>query len=420
MTGVTPWVTTTLGLTLLDHAGQQDGKLSQLVQPGLRRNPRRAHLLVSTVLGKHIPVDPATAIDAANRLARAVADLVDGDPDVFGMAETATGLGGCVAEALNAPLYLHTTRRRTDVPSYVEFEEGHSHATQHAVRPAPSAILDADRPLVIVDDETSTGATALAAIAELHRRNPRPQYILASLVDLRHDEHRAAANAIAHELDTRIDAVSLATGTAVLPPNLVDAVQALPPPRMNIGGERIGHRRRLRHPWPPSVPDGGRHGFLRSDVEAFQAALSRLVEDVDDRLDDRPVLVVGHEEFMHLPLRVASGLTHSGRAVRFQSTTRSPAYVHDIVGYPLRRGYRFRACEDDQSEPRFLYNVWPQHESGASTQIVLMVDAPADTAKLTGPDGIEDVLTGAGHDVLTVVVDGADANVYAATRPGHP
>lgn len=46
-----------------------DAELADLIVPGLRRNPRRAHLLVSTVLGKHIPADPAHVRSAADRLA---------------------------------------------------------------------------------------------------------------------------------------------------------------------------------------------------------------------------------------------------------------------------------------------------------------------------------------------------------------
>ena len=43
------------GVTLRGHGGEP---LGELVQLALRRNPKRAHLLVSTVLGKHVPVDP--------------------------------------------------------------------------------------------------------------------------------------------------------------------------------------------------------------------------------------------------------------------------------------------------------------------------------------------------------------------------
>ena len=95
-----------------DRFGVEVRGADGLVELALRRNPRRAHLLVSTVLGKHIPTDPRVVHDAGLRLGRAVAAVVE-PALVIGYAETATGLGHCVAEALGAH-YLHSTRRVVD------------------------------------------------------------------------------------------------------------------------------------------------------------------------------------------------------------------------------------------------------------------------------------------------------------------
>lgn len=379
----------------------------RLVEPGLRRNPRRAHLLVSTVLGKHIPVAPDVVIGAADRLGATVRGVLGGVPvDVLGMAETATGLGHCVATYLDAVVYIHTTRRT--VPGaqiFATFEEGHSHATTHTLLPHHPAMLTGDRPLVIVDDETSTGATALAAIRVLHGRHPRPHYVLASLVDMRDDAQLAAVAATAAELGTSITSVSLATGSVTLPPNLVDAVHALDAPALNpVDGVR-GTCRRAEVVWPAGVPHGGRHGFLDTDRHAFDAAVDAAAGQLTGHVDpERTVVMVGHEELMYLPLRVAGGLAARGVPALFQSTTRSPAYVLDIDGYPLRRGFRFHAPELDEEAPRFLYNARPIDDPASDPLIVLMIDAPADTAQLTRPGGVLDVLNAAGHDVLTVVV----------------
>ncbi|MSX05908.1 MAG: hypothetical protein F2801_06825, partial [Actinobacteria bacterium] len=100
------------GIVLTDTGSSSSWTARQLVRPGLRRNPRRAHLLVSTVLGKHIPVDPDVVIGAGDELAGLVAAAVGGsDVDVLGFAETATGLGHTVATALDARCYVHSTRR---------------------------------------------------------------------------------------------------------------------------------------------------------------------------------------------------------------------------------------------------------------------------------------------------------------------
>lgn len=52
------WVTKRLGVTIRTASALRGLEMSDLVGMAVRRNPRRAHLLVSQVLGKHVPVDP--------------------------------------------------------------------------------------------------------------------------------------------------------------------------------------------------------------------------------------------------------------------------------------------------------------------------------------------------------------------------
>lgn len=405
------WATDVFGFEIHHDSGSES--VTDLVLPGLRRNPRRAHLLVSTVLGKHIAVEPGAVIAAGRRLAALTRPrLVEVDVDVLGMAETATSLGHCVADGLDAATYVHTTRRRARPDRvYAGFQEGHSHATDHTVQLTSSRVFDGGRPLVIVDDEISTGTTALAAIEALHAVCPRPAYLVASLVDMRSDAHRARVDEAAAALGVPIDFVSLACGHVVLPDGMTVAVNALDPPRLNpIGAER-GARRRISAGWPDTVPEGGRHGFLHSDRAAFGAAVDGLATRVGAHLaTDRPVLVIGHEELMYLPLRLADSLATHGFDARFQTSTRSPAYVQDQAGYPLRAGFTFQPCEEGEDGSRYMYNGWP----GAQT--VLVVDGAAATDRLESDGGIVDVLTAAGYDVLTVVVDGPDGDALALLR----
>ncbi|WP_415640955.1 phosphoribosyltransferase domain-containing protein, partial [Skermania piniformis] len=394
--------------------------VGDLVRPGLRRNPRRAHLLVSTVLGKHLPTAPQVVLDAGNRLGDRVAATLAGTPAaVFGFAETATALGHNVADRISAPVYLHSTRRA--VPGVVpagRFEEGHSHATDHLLLPVPADLFDTDLPLVLVDDEISTGATALDAIAALHRRRPRDRYVIASLVDLRTPASRAATAAVATALGVTIDTVCLAAGSIDLPDGLIDAVAALPEPELNPIAPQRGRTARVELPWPATVPDGGRHGVPSADRDRFTIAAGAAAETLARALPtDRPALVIGHEELMYLPLRIAAILAEHGRTVRFQTTTRSPGYVADRSGYPLRRGFRFTAPELGESAPRYLYNAgWPD----ADPVVVLIIDPPADTPALTEPGGLVDVLTAAGTDVVVAALPGVDPAALRAARTAAP
>lgn len=412
------WAAARFGLQLHDGTGASGShRLSGLVQPGLRRNPRRAHLLVSTVLGKHIAVSPTIVRGAGRQLGDAVAALHPGTCDVLGMAETATGLGHCVADQLNAEVYLHSTRRvAPSAHIYAEFQEGHSHATDHLLQPAGPATFDHRRTLVIVDDEISTGNTALATIEALHRRHPRTRYIVASLVDVRTDAHREHVDTAARNLRTVIDFVSLTAGQVSIPATLPEQVCALPAPQLNpVHPDGPGSARTVILPWPAGVPEGGRHGFLRADGLSFSAAVVAAAAHLPALLDPgRPVLVVGHEELMYLPLRIAEHLAAYGYSTRFQSTTRSPAYVFDDPAYPLRTGFEFPAGESGENGARYLYNGWPASPGAGRTQAVVIMD----TAAAAGTVGLTEVLMTAGYDVLIAVVDGPDYDALSNDR-GH-
>lgn len=405
----TRWCSEHLGLTVSDAAGSSR-RATELVIPGLRRNPRRAHLLVSTVLGKHIPTDPRRVRAAAEQLAdlaavavtRLAPGVAPGDATVFGFAETATGLGHGVATHLGSRCYLQSTRRAdSDVVTYGEFTEGHSHATLHLIQ---GQFPTQSTPLILVDDEISTGATAIDAIESLHAIAPHPSYVVASLVDMRTDADRAANAAAARALGVDVEFVALAAGSVTLPDSLPAAVADLTAEPFNPVAAQAGSVEHLTIDWPADVPDGGRFGFLADDLGDFNAAVYDAATLIGTRLPDGDVVVIGHEELMYLPQRIAEALAATGRDVGYQTTTRSPAVVVDTDGYPLRRGFEFVAPEPDSTAKRYLYNA--TLDADRPSRLVLIIDSPADTDELRCPGGLLDVLTRAGHDVLVVVVPG--------------
>jgi orotate phosphoribosyltransferase len=383
------WIGEHLGLRLDIETDVLGGRLDRMAGLALRRNPRRAHLLVSRLLGKHLPVDPRDALAAGARLARELpADVATAEPLVFGFAETATALGHSVAVALPGATYLSSTRRSG--PVSLRFEEEHSHASAHRVLADP-ALLAPGRPVVLVDDELSTGRTAVNTIRALHAHTPRPSYTVAALLDLRPDEARQSFDALAEELGVPVRAASLLSGRLHVPP---DAAQAAAP---LVATGDVPLSLTSDHPittldpaWPAGLPLGGRVGWGPELEELLATALKPLVESLLTVLAEQPpvesyvgatspptrrVLVLGTEELMYVPMRLAAALADAGGdlvAVLNQSTTRSPVVPIDHDGYAVRVALAFPA-PDEPERNSFVYNVAP----GIYDAIVVVVDPPA-------------------------------------------
>ncbi|MFG2571620.1 phosphoribosyltransferase [Streptomyces sp. NPDC048481] len=429
------WVAERLGVELVG-----DDTLTDLLGLALRRNPKRAHLLVSHVLGKHIPQSPSVVHGHGFALGRRVRELL-GDREaaravVLGYAETATGLGHCVADGLGSAPYLHSTRRPvTGVVTAGGFEESHSHATSHLLLPEDPTLLVGDGPLVLVDDEFSTGNTVLNTIRALHERYPRRRYVVVALVDMRSADDAGRLAAFAREIGARVDLIATASGTARLPEDVLakgrelvaryegDAGGDRPSagePGADAGSGRArpapGHVTRVDLLWPRGLPDGGRHGFTprhRSRLEtALPAMAARLAEAIPK--DASRVLVLGFEELMYAPLRLARQLEESVPAeVRYSTTTRSPVLAVDDPGYAIRSRIVFPAHDDPADGPgeRYAYNV----AGNGFDAVVAVVDSVADTPELHAPDGLLARLAAhTPHVVLAVVPSYVPEPLYAA------
>ncbi|TDC69183.1 phosphoribosyltransferase [Streptomyces hainanensis] len=394
------WVSRRLGVRLEGEGARE------MLGLALRRNPKRSHLLVSSVLGKHVPQRPATVHGTGVALGLRVREaLGEADADravVLGYAETATGLGHSVADGLGAAACLHSTRRPVPgIASVGGFEEEHSHHTSHLLLPSDPALLAGGGPLVLVDDELSTGRTVRNTIAALHRTAPRTRYVVATLVDMRTDVDRAALAKFAAELGTDVTVVALAGGLVRLPVDVLargaELVAEHEPRQEHAAAERAAAAvRRVALDWPAGVPDSGRHGFTPDHRRRLEAALPRLAADIATALPAgaRRVLVLGTEELMYTPLRLAEAtaalLGDAGPEVLFSTTTRSPVLPVDDPGYAIRSRLTFPAHDDpaDGPGPRYAYNVADRSWDA----ILLVTDAAGDTAALRAPGGLLDRL----------------------------
>lgn len=428
------WVAERLGVELVG-----DEELRGLLGLALRRNPKRAHLLVSNVLGKHVPQSPSVVYGHGLALGRRVRDLLGAEAArravVLGYAETATGLGHSVADGLGTAPCLHSTRRPvTGVARAGGFEESHSHATSHLLLPEDPALLAGDGPLVLVDDEFSTGNTVLNTVRALHERYPRKRYVVVTLVDMRSPADAGRLDDLAREIGARVDLVTTASGTVRLPPGILEKGQELvarhegaatapaPEPTGRVPAATTSATAgRVELHWPHDVPDGARHGFTPAHRARLEAALPAMAARIAEALPPgaRRVLVLGFEELMYAPLRLAHALERTvgdDVAVRYSTTTRSPVLAVDDPGYAIRTRLVFPAHDDPADGPgeRYAYNV-----AGAGFDaVVAVVDSAADTPALHAPDGLAARLAAhVPHVLLAVVPSYVPRPPHAPERP---
>ncbi len=433
------WVGSRLGVRVHPVASTVGIGADQLVGLAVRRNPRRAHLLVSRVLGKHVPTDPRVVHGSGLLLGLLAADvLADATPDadrddrrplgtalaralpgeggpahdvavavraaaqhlvrsrrppatvplVLGYAETAVGLGHAVAEAIPDAVYLHSTRRVSEVASIGGFEEEHSHATSHLLCPADPGLLvgtaAARRPLVLVDDELTTGRTILNTIGALHRLAPRPRYVVATLLDMRTPADATTMADTVAALGARLDVVSLAAGAVTLPATLLDDAAALltglPPTPAPARGEAPAGRW-LAPAQVPGLVETGRHGIDAAQRRALPGLLAQIASGLVPAPGER-LLVLGTEELMATPVLLGCHFADAEptATVRFSTTTRSPAVAVDDPGYALASALSFRSPEQvrpGEDDTRYAYNVLPAAGQPGWDRILLVTDTPA-------------------------------------------
>lgn len=369
-------------------------KLQSLTGLALRENTKRAHLLVSKVLGKHIPVDPRLIVGATEILAVLVDEKLNRKPPtlstlmleelsrvlektsgfevlqkllddykctsesvVLGYAETATALGAIVAHKLNS-YYIHSTRYPDlGASEYGSFEEEHSHASSHKVTPTDTTFLNSSLPLVLVDDELTTGTTVMNTIKALQMYSARTQYVVVSLVDLRSKESHNAMNRFAEENRITIEVVALSSGVVSIPANSIKLAQKLisEPAKLkefipSRGQEVVANKKDI-------LLGGAQTKNGTVDLTHYVSASKKIAGILTPMLDGKNVLVLGVEEEMFLPILVAKELT-SLTKVSFSSTTRSPVFSRPSEEYAIQDKifYSLPFNPSDTSD-RFAYNI---------------------------------------------------------------
>ncbi|NRG34590.1 phosphoribosyltransferase family protein [Niallia circulans] len=365
-----------------------------------RINKRRAFLFVSRLLGKHLPIEPKKGLLTGFMLAARYEEIMTGkhspqkeklleiyhdsslpfqdkpfiqkevcNPIIIGFAETATALGHSFFKAFKQASFFHTTREKiNELVPIISFEEEHSHATSHRCY-VKTDILANNREIILVDDELTTGKTAINIIRDLHRNYPRDKYTVASILDWRSNKWQLEMKALEKELQITVQSVSLLKGSFELVGeqiNLTPKMERLVTNEGNPSIEYISLENYVKDrivPLTSSNLAGERNSFRYiKDTGRFGIHTE---EGTDDWIKEAAKMLkkkrrgtslcVGTGEFMYIPMKLASFM---GEDISYQSTTRSPIYPHDEEHYGAQTAYCF-ANPEDKEIVNFLYNVKP-------------------------------------------------------------
>ena len=329
--------------TLHVQIARADRGLHELCGFASRRSRKRGFVFISKVLGKHYPVRPARMAAVYTQLAARLTGL-RGPAVLIALAETATGLGQGIYEAWlrltgrDDVLFLHTTRCRLRRPLALNFEETHSHATEHQLYepadPDHARLFQRAATLVLVDDEMSTGRTLATLARAYHRLNGCLSSVhLVCLTDWLGAAGRAA---IADRIALPTAFHSLLEGDFTLEEN--GAFDPGPLPDVTGRGD-------FKDAYLP------RHYGRLGITEPLRFNLDALIAASGVRRGER-LLVLGAGEFSYPPFLLAQRLEELGWDVYYQSTTRSPLLVDRDITSALEFIDNYH-----DGMPNYLYNV---------------------------------------------------------------
>lgn len=351
------------------------------------RNEKRGYLLVNPLQGKHMPVPPHAALDMMAALGRRVAAQHPEARLVIGFAETATAIGGIVAEEISsACTYIQTTREKpADVSRWIEFMEEHSHAPeQRLAADALEEALARTDTVVFVDDELSTGRTLCNIIVQMRAALPAlcgKKLVAASLLNrlteadtARLRAHGAESIALLHLPEGDYEA--RAAGIAAHAPEVCAPEGAIPCRRLVLPSCRTP-----------------RTGVMIGDYMAhWREEGHRLAATLPWGAEER-VLVLGTEECMLPGLLLGRAVEERGAgAVFFHATTRSPIGIAAAEGYPIRAGWQLQSFYE-AGRTTYIYNLEPYDH------VLIVTDA-----EQAAEDGVQSLVTALGRSGSTDIV----------------
>lgn len=284
-------------------------------------NKKREYLFVNKSQCKHIPCSPSSMISMCKGLARIVNKKTSEYDSILvvAFAETATAIGNFVADYLsNCTTVIQTTRENVENSTQLlTFEEVHSHATtQNLLTYTDEKAVNINNYdyVLFVDDEISTGNTILNFMKALKNIKNTMHFGVASICNWQTKSN-------IKKFDNKgIDRFSLLSGeiidehakmfdkddenVTVFGPAKFSGKIENSPSRHYVWEKDTFRIERLGHP-------------ANREFNTLTQAIDSIMMGANS------FRVIGTEEFMYMPIRVAKYIEDKGKKVLCHSTTRS-------------------------------------------------------------------------------------------------
>lgn len=327
-------------------------------------NPNRDYLFVNKYQAKHYPVKAHNTLQLFSELYQEIKRQIPSDKRILvvGFSETATGIAQAIMHMalenkdLNTVFYLQTTREsiNTDIQN-ISFEEEHSHASKQKLY-YRSDIPDYDT-VLFIEDEITTGNTIVNFIEKFQKIKDSISFAAASILNWQNTKNRKIFQ------EKGIKRIYLVSGQMRDNTPLIELKETtLEKPRLT--SDVHYHLSDNLNP---------RTGLTKEEFLAFQeTALNRLTSQVSRKSKKETIAVIGTEENMWLPIRLAQELDAEVR-----STTRSPISLSSEDNYLFHNGLAL-ASAYETNRMTFLYDIEHHYD-----QIIIVYEVMTDAFRAT-------------------------------------
>ena len=380
--------------------------VSKLFTMSARENKKRDFLFVSKIIGKHIPMIPDTlkiiggilarlwineregshdypttelvntliSLDATNNMSnldlKMEQKIMENHDILFniqslhdtlntpirlanktlfiGFAETATGLAQAVFQNFSNASYIHTTREKiTSIEPALFFNEEHSHAVEHSLFPYENDFFNNFDDIVLIDDELTTGKSALNLIKCL----PGKSFGIISILDWR-DANSYKMFIDEKNIDVKVCSLLKGEIQCSKSKDIISDAITVPPSSTKLipCTEYVFQIAQSIDGYNKST---GRFGITSHDNLKISKEIKSISNVLKKERTTGNCLCIGTGEFIYMPCSISSQL---GDNVYFHSTTRSPVHARNITSYGNKNKIAFQSPEDDTTT-NYLYNI---------------------------------------------------------------